>query len=43
MLLIALFSAYNFNKANKYNTLSAIKNLQLYNSDNSSLARLRIL
>ncbi|SNB96725.1 hypothetical protein FPC840_260013 [Flavobacterium psychrophilum] len=43
MLLIALFSAYNFYKVNKYNTLSAIKNLQLYNSDNKRLARLRIL
>jgi hypothetical protein len=40
MLLIALFLSYNFYKVNIYNTLGAIKNLQLYNSDNSRLARL---
>jgi hypothetical protein len=41
MLLIALFLSNNFYKVNKYNNLSAIKNLQLYNSDNSSLAKWR--
>jgi hypothetical protein len=38
MLLIALFLSNNFYKANIYNTLGAIKNLQLYNSDNSRFA-----
>ena len=43
MLLIALFLSYKFYKVNIYNTLGAIKNLQLYNSDNSGLAQLGFL